>query len=478
VTWYLCFGSVRDQRDVLLYEVLPFLVEMDAEGGDILWCPCPDDVEGVDYRQDAMEVLDAYEKLEEFNCLYGTKFRLGLAKMWLPVGEKFEREQVYHCRLGAALDMIGFYYVQCRVLDLGVFTTTDDSRKGGAVLDVECHSKLMFLEEEYLDSSGYKLRDYCLRTIRQRIRKLLGEEGVEPKDWSESKAAGLIRAPGDRRPSGFKFFEAPRGAPFKDLIRERASIRMEFARTKTSRKDLPQLGPIKFGMFNYMSKNVKPHDMSRTARTLLGNGVKESILLPNYVSFPSEAMLRFAQERGLRKHLNLVKVLKPVVMCQGVMRQALAPQGSPRQDVAKPQMEEKKIAAEPTSLVGAIKALNKINDGRTGAQQRLRTREVPALDRSDSSVEFIGEVKRDLERERGEKLVVRPTPREVNTIAKSPVATVAADVVDVLEEDGDSDDPDRDRIIMQRLKVKLETERLARYEAEYVLKRENRRRKR
>ena len=55
----------------------------------------------------------------------------------------------------------------------------------------------------------------------------------------------------------------------------------------------------------------------------------------------------------------------------------------------------------------------------------------------------------------------------------------AADAsVDVLDEDGDSDDPDRDRIIVQRLKVKLETERLARYEAEYVLKRENRRRKR
>ena len=95
-------------------------------------------------------------------------------------------------------------------------------------------------------------------------------------------------------------------------------------------------------------------------------------------------------------------------------------------------------------------------------------------------VEFIAEVKGDLERERGEKLVVRSTPHEVDAIATPPVAAAAADyaLVDVLEEDGDSDDPDRDRIIMQRLKVKLETERLARYEAEYVLKRENRRRKR
>jgi len=468
-------------------------VEMDAEGGDILWCPCPEEVERSDYRQDAMEILDAYEKLEEFNCLHGTKFRLGLAKMWLPMGEMYERERVYHCRLGAALDMIGFYYVQCRVLALDVFTTTDDSRKGGAAVDVECHGNLMFLENEYLNSSGYRLKDYCCRTIRQRIRKLLGDEGVEPKDWSESKAAGLIRAPGDKRPSGFKFFEVPRGAPFKSVILERARIRTEFARDKTSRKDLPQLGPIKFGMFNYTSKKVKPQDLSRTARTMLGNGVKESILLPQYVSFPDTAMIRFAQERGLLRHRELVKVVKPVVVCPGVVRQAKALQESPRQAVvvsapnrdlvsqrkedwkekemeqlAKLQKEELKTAMEP----------------RTGAQQRLRTRGVPALDRSDSSVEFIAEVKGDPERERGEKSVVRSTPHEMDAVATPPVAAprqAAADadvLVDVLDEDGDSDDPDRDRIIMQRLKVKLETERLVRYEAEYVLKKENRRRKR
>ncbi len=94
--------------------------------------------------------------------------------------------------------MIGYYYIQCRVLALNNFTTTDDPRKGGAAVDVECHGDRMFVEEEYLESSGYKLRDYCLRTVRQRIRKLLCDEGVEPEDWSESKAAGLIRAPGDK----------------------------------------------------------------------------------------------------------------------------------------------------------------------------------------------------------------------------------------------------------------------------------------
>ena len=156
------------------------------------------------------------------------------------------------------------------------------------------------------------------------------------------------------------------------------------------------------------------------------------------------------------------------------------------------QKEEQKVREEPITLVGAVKALNISNDGRmTTAQQRLKNRGAAVLDRSDSSVEFIVEVKGDPEKERREKPVIRLTPPVVDSVATPPVAAPrqavalpsavvqAADApVDVLDEDGDSDDPDRDRIIMQRLKVKLEMDRLAKYEADYALKRETRRRKR
>jgi len=36
----------------------------------------------------------------------------------------------------------------------------------------------------------------------------------------------------------------------------------------------------------------------------------------------------------------------------------------------------------------------------------------------------------------------------------------------------DSDNPDRDRIILQRIKIQLEMDRLAKFEAEYTLKME------
>ncbi len=177
---------------------------------------------------------------------------------------------------------------------------------------------------------------------------------------------------------------------------------MEFSKNKSTRKDLPQLGPIKFGQFNYTSRNIKPQDLSRTAKTTLGNGVRESILPPTYVSFPDEAMTRFAQERGLLRHQEIVKVPKPVIVCQGSVRQVPKLPGSKisvptrnlvSQDwkerelvkLAEIQKEEQKVLVEPTTLAGAVRSLNSLNDGRaTAAQQRLKSRGAAILDRADS----------------------------------------------------------------------------------------------
>ena len=44
--------------------------------------------------------------------------------------------------------------------------------------------------------------------------------------------------------------------------------------------------------------------------------------------------------------------------------------------------------------------------------------------------------------------------------------------VDVLDMGDGSDNPDRDRIILQRIKIQLEMDQLAKFEAEYTLKME------
>jgi len=125
ITWFLTMGSVRQQKLVLLYEVLPFLMEQEAYDTEILWCPFPYDNEGQDFWQDTMEVIDGFEKMMEFNARYDTNFRMGLVKLWLPRGQAFAKTRAYICRMGAAVDMIGYHYVHSRVLPLGNFTTTD-----------------------------------------------------------------------------------------------------------------------------------------------------------------------------------------------------------------------------------------------------------------------------------------------------------------------------------------------------------------
>ncbi len=86
-------------------------------------------------------------------------------------------------------------------------------------------------------------------------------------------------------------------------------------------------------------------------------------------------------------------------------------------------MKEQELSAEPTTLVGAIQELNLKNDGRLkAAQQRLKNRGAAALDRSDSLMEFIVEVKGNPEKERREKPVVKMTPPVVDSVATPSVA--------------------------------------------------------
>ena len=75
---------------------------------------------------------------------------------------------------------------------------------------------------------------------------------------------------------------------------------------------MPIIGAIKFGMMNFTSNGVKPLDMSRTAKVLAGNGVKESLLSPDYNLFPEIAIVRFDQERGEQLGRERVRIPKAV----------------------------------------------------------------------------------------------------------------------------------------------------------------------
>ena len=72
--------------------------------------------------------------------------------------------------------------------------------------------------------------------------------------------------------------------------------------------------------------------------------------------------------------------------------------------------------------------------------------------------------------------VVEPVRQDHEPVRQ--VLAPAGRPTDVLDMGDGSDDPDRDKIILQRVKIQLEMDRLAKLEDEYALKMENRRRMR
>ena len=136
---------------------------------------------------------------------------------------------------------------------------------------------------------------------------------------------------------------------------------------------------------------------------------------------------------------------------------------------------------EPTSLVGAVRALNvrnadireKTTDTRSnqGTQQRLRqrsqVRQVVNRDRLSlgSSVRYLGEKRRSPERER----------ERGTTFARTSSPKIAA-AISVRFDSGDesSDNEEKDAIRMQQCKVDLEIAKLDRMKSRYAKKRSQR----
>jgi len=194
--------------------------------------------------------------------------------------------------------MIGYHYAQCRVLNLGNFTTSTDRKKHKQQIDICGYENLMFTDTEYFEKWGFKLTDYCLRTIRQRIKKLLGEEGVEPTDWAGLISEGKLRAPGRYMENGYRQYEPPQGAPLRSRILLRVEIRADLSVDKNARKNLPTLPGLNYEMINFSVPGMGADQVSKNIRMYKGNGVKTTVLGVNVEFTPEKVLLRFDQEKG------------------------------------------------------------------------------------------------------------------------------------------------------------------------------------
>jgi len=217
------------------------------------------------------------------------------------------------------------------------------------MIDVEYQDERKFVARDYLDKAGYRLSDYSLRTIRQRLRKLFMEEKVQLDDWLQEKATGMIKPPGYKKGDIYKLFSKPTGKPSRELLKERAKIRTEFAMLNSAdRSNLPVLGGFKFSEMNWTSPTVDVMDVKKRPPIMDGNNVKEEKLLPGYQSFPERAMQRYGQERGLYLSLNRLRI--PAVDRQAtpvVMKKV------PNKELPVKEADRSR-PDEPTTLVAAV----------------------------------------------------------------------------------------------------------------------------
>ena len=299
VTWYVVYGSVHEQKNLLIYEMIQHVMKAMGENyGEILWIPCPTNFDEADYKRDSLEILDGIEKLSEYNAKFGTHFKMGLGKMWMPMGTEYVKERVYLSNLNACLDVIGYHYIECRVMNLGHLTTSTDV-KYSIPVGISGSENLMFVDKDYFTKWGFRLTDYSLRSMRQRIKIRLGEEGVEPMNWKLLVSGGVVRTPGYYTKDGRVEYSIAEGAPFKNTILERAKIRADLSKCKESRKNLPPLPGLIFDKIKFSAEGMSADQVCQNIRVYRGNGVKTTVLSANSDFIPDRALERFDQERGL-----------------------------------------------------------------------------------------------------------------------------------------------------------------------------------
>jgi len=144
ILWYACGGGIVDQKNILLNEVIPDLFMSKLQNkAQILWIPTHEARINTSFEPDVMEILDAVTKIKEFNLFQETTFKIGLAKSWMGWGEECDEENLRVEHLNLAIEVIAYYMVKCRSLNLTKFTTTNTTvnKKNLVRCRVETHSK-------------------------------------------------------------------------------------------------------------------------------------------------------------------------------------------------------------------------------------------------------------------------------------------------------------------------------------------------
>jgi len=359
ILWYACSGSVADQRDILVYEILPdLLVNREQQEAQIVWIPSHTNKAHTNYKTDIAEVLDGVVKLREFNLYHDTRYKVGLGRSWFGWGKECEEINVKVEQFNLSLDIVAFHLIKCRVINLTKFTTTKvkSNTPGKVPIEVVTHTNFALDPAQYKggDAGRFKIAEFTNRRMRQEIRFYLVKLNMCPS-WTRALTTGDVTPPVMVINQKRIRLPIPEEADEEagEVLKTRAKIRTGFVKSglKSTNLNLPPIPRIDWSKINIATTKGGRRTVEQITPQL---SPENQVMDENLVGFnmkdfaPSKSIQRFVKSRRQPR---------------AVREDREAEQTSAEaQEVDKPSSESTKVQADKEVKNTVVEGLEEISD--------------------------------------------------------------------------------------------------------------------
>jgi hypothetical protein len=201
--------------------------------------------------RDIYEVVDSIEKCKETAIKYNVKVEISLATSWIPIGPAYHDEALRIVSNNRALQVVGYWWLRCRVTDLTHCTTHEV--RGDDIDDtmgIEGLEEYKFIQSMYMQGNtggGMEINDQAGRQIRQILRMVFHKYELEPRwESATTSTARFYHIPEPRTPYKGRLRRLPAPSPGKlpthTVVQKRAEIRQAYIAGTSDIRDLPDTG--------------------------------------------------------------------------------------------------------------------------------------------------------------------------------------------------------------------------------------------
>jgi len=267
IEWYFTSTTIAGQGE-LMQNIVTDLIHKHANLTNIrvIWIPGTSIPGSMTLPRDIYEVVDSIEKCKETAIKYNVKIEISLATSWIPMGPAYYDEALRIVSNNRALQVVGYWWLRCRVTDLTLCTTHEV--RGNDIDDtmgIEGFEEYKFIPSIYVQDNtggGMEINDQAGRHIRQILRMVFHRYELEPRwESATTKTTRFYHIPEPRAPYKGRLRRLPAPSPGKrpthTIVQERAEIRQAYRAGKSYRRDLPPTGLENYQWELLMAKSTK-----------------------------------------------------------------------------------------------------------------------------------------------------------------------------------------------------------------------------